>query len=321
MKISPIILCGGEGSRLWPVSRRDCPKQFARLVGDLSCFQQAALRLGPANGGAQPIIVAGESHETIICSQLADIGIDATVILEPEGRDSAPATAAAAAWLLSRGEDGPAIMQPADHHIPDVERFAAAAARAADGAEHGFIVTFGITPALPEISYGYISAGDTIAGCGGVAKVDRFIEKPSRAKAVEYVAQGFLWNSGMFAFRPSVLMEEMRAFEPAIADAVERAVARAGRNGNVVRLDPAAFGQSPKKSLDYAVMERTAKAAVVAGDFPWSDLGAWSAIYAAHEKDAQANVIVGEHAIAVESERCFLRSANIPLAVIGLSDV
>jgi mannose-1-phosphate guanylyltransferase/mannose-6-phosphate isomerase len=319
MTISPIILCGGEGSRLWPVSRRDFPKQFVRLVGDLSCFQQAVLRLG--SGPVRPVIVAGETHEAVIRAQLAEIGTDATVILEPEGRDSAPATAAAAAWLLSQGEDGAAIMQPADHHIPDVKRFAAAAARAADGAERGFIVTFGITPALPETSYGYISVGDAIGGCAGVTKVNRFIEKPTRDKATEYLSQGFLWNSGMFAFRPSVLLEEMRAFEPAIADAVARAVAHAQRDGNVVRLDPVAFGHSPKKSLDYAVMERTAKAAVVAGDFPWSDLGAWSAIYGAHEKDAQGNVIVGAHAIAVDSERCFVRSANIPLAVIGLSDI
>jgi mannose-1-phosphate guanylyltransferase/mannose-6-phosphate isomerase len=321
MTISPIILCGGEGSRLWPVSRRDFPKQFARLVGEFSCFQQAVLRFAFTDGAARPVVVAGESHEATIRAQLADIGAEAIVILEPEGRDSAPATAAAAAWLLSHGQDGSAIMQPADHHIPDVGLFQSAAARAARAAERGFIVTFGITPALPETSYGYISAGNPLAGCAGVSKVERFIEKPSRAKATEYLAQGYLWNSGMFAFRPSVLLEEMRTFEPGIADAVERAVALAQQDGNVVRLDPVAFAQSPKKSLDYAVMERTAKAAVVAGDFPWSDLGAWSAIYGVHDKDEQGNVIAGENAIAVESERCFVRSASIPLAVIGLSDV
>ena len=321
MAISPIILCGGEGSRLWPVSRRDFPKQFAALAGVHSCFQQAVLRLHGMEGAGRPVIVAGETHEAVIRAQLEVIGVDAVVILEPEGRDSAAATAAAAAYLMGDGEDGAAIMQPADHHIPDIAMFRAAAARAVAAAEAGYIVTFGITPGLPETSYGYISAGDAVPSCAGVSAVRRFIEKPSRAMAIEYLAQGFFWNSGMFAFRPSVLIEEMRAFEPAIADAVERAVSGAARDGNVVRLDPFAFAQATKKSLDYAVMERTTRAAVVAGDFPWSDLGAWSAIYGVHEKDGHGNVIAGEHAIALESERCFIRSAEVPLAVIGLSDV
>jgi mannose-1-phosphate guanylyltransferase/mannose-6-phosphate isomerase len=321
MAISPIILCGGEGSRLWPVSRRDFPKQFASLVGDLSCFQQAALRLHGASGALRPIIVAGEAHESVIRAQLQAIGVDAIIILEPEGRDSAPATAAAAAYLLNEGGDAAAIMQPADHYIPDTELFRTAAACAARGADRGYIVTFGISPTGAETSYGYINPGTRLADCDGVTTVQQFIEKPTREKAAAYLAQGFLWNSGMFAFKPSVMLDEMRAFEPAIADAVERAVASGQRNGNVIRLDPFAFAQSPKKSLDYAVMERTKKAAVVEGSFPWSDLGAWSAIYGAHPKDANGNVIAGDHAIAVQSERCFVRSATVPLAVIGLSDV
>lgn len=321
MSISPIILCGGEGSRLWPVSRRDHPKQFAALVGDLSCFQQAVLRLKDFDGAEMPVIVAGDTHEAILRRQLEAIGVQAVVVLEPEGRDSAPATAAAAAVLLSMRRDGAAIMQPADHYIPDLGLFYNATRRARDGAEHGAIVTFGIAPNRPEISYGYIHPGEPLNGCDGVAKVERFVEKPTRQKAAEYLANGFLWNSGMFAFRPSVLMDEMRMFEPAIADAVERAVESAARDGNVIRLDGFAFAQSPKKSLDYAVMERTARAAVVAADFPWSDLGAWSAIYGAHEKDASDNVVVGEHALAVQSERCFVRSPTVPVAVIGLSDV
>jgi mannose-1-phosphate guanylyltransferase/mannose-6-phosphate isomerase len=321
MSISPIILCGGEGSRLWPVSRRDHPKQFAALIGDLSCFQQAVLRLRDFDGAIAPVVVAGESHETVLRAQLEAVGVDAVIVLEPEGRDSAPATAAAAAVLLNMAEDGAAIMQPADHYIPDVAMFHKAARRAADGAERGSIVTFGIAPIRPDTSYGYIDPGESIADCEGVARVERFVEKPSRQKAADYVASGFLWNSGMFAFRPSVLLDEMRNFEPAIADAVERAVASAVRDGNVIRLDSFAFGQSPKKSLDYAVMERTAKAAVVTADFPWSDLGAWSAIYGAHAKDEVENVVLGEHALAFQSERCFVRSPTVPLAVIGLSDV
>jgi len=321
MTITPIILCGGEGSRLWPVSRRDFPKQFARLVGEYSCFQQAVLRFHGTEGAQTPVIVTGEAHETTVREQLEQIGAEATILLEPEGRDSGPATAAAAAYLLNAGRDDPAIMQPADHYIPDTERFRGAAERAAEGAQRGFIVTFGISPTAPDTSYGYIDPGDVVSGCEGLSSVRRFVEKPSRERAAEYMSRGYLWNSGMFAFRPSVMLDEMRSFEPAIADAVERAASNAKRDGRVVRLDPFAFGQAPKKSLDFAVMERTAKAAVVAGDFPWSDLGAWSAIYGAHEKDGRGNVIAGNHVIAVQSERCFVRSASLPLAVIGLSDI
>lgn len=321
MEICPIILCGGEGTRLWPVSRRDSPKQFARLLGERSCFQEAVLRLDGMPGVLSPIVVAGEAHAVTIGEQLAELGLSATVLLEPEGRDSAPATAAAAALMLAAGRDCAAIMQPADHHIPDVESFRAAARRAAGAAAQGFIVTFGVTPTHPETSYGYISAADALPGCPDVAAVRRFIEKPCREKAVEYLTDGFVWNSGMFAFRPSVLLEELAKFEPAMAAAVMDAVAGAKRDGDVVRLDPAAFGRATKKSLDHAVMEHTARAAVVAADFSWSDLGAWNAIYQAHAKDEHGNVVAGENVVIVDSERCLIRAPHIPVAVIGLSDV
>src|SRR4051812_8511385 len=318
--ISPIVLCGGEGARLWPVSRRDLPKQFASLIGNLSCFQQSVLRLHDVEGARRPIVVAGETHESLVRQQLKEIGLEAVIILEPEGRDSAPAVAAAAAYLLNRGDDNPALVQPADHHIPDVGLFRAMAERAAAAAEKEFIVTFGMAPGSAETSYGYIHPGEPLAGCADVLAVRRFVEKPTREKAIEYVAQGFLWNSGIFAFRPSVMLQEMRAFEPAIADAVERAVAAAQADGDVIQLDGFSFGLSPKKSLDYAVMERTSKAAVVRASFPWSDLGAWKAIYAAHSKDQHDNVVVG-NSILIDSERSFVRSTTLPVAVIGLRDV
>lgn len=321
MAITPIILCGGEGSRLWPVSRRDYPKQFTALVGEWSCFQQAVLRFRDVPHAGAPVIVAGEAHEWIIREQLEAIGIEADIILEPEGRDSAPAVAAAAAYLISRGKDAPAIMQPADHYIPDLDSFQEAAEKAAHAAEHGYIVTFGIAPTGPDTSYGYINVAEPLSKYAHASAVARFVEKPSREKASEYLRQGYLWNSGMFAFRPSVMLEEMRVFEPAIADSVERSVAGGAIRENVIRLDPFAFGRSPKKSLDYAVMERTTRAAVVAGNFAWSDLGAWSAIYGVHAKDEKGNVIAGPHAIAVDAERCFVRSASTPVAVIGLSDI
>src|SRR5437868_2161545 len=192
--ISPIVLCGGEGARLWPVSRRDLPKQFAALIGELSCFQQAVLRLHGAKGVGRPVVVAGEAHEALVREQLKIIGLEAAIILEPEGRDSAPAVAAAAAYLLNRGDDGPAIMQPADHHIPDLALFRVAAERAGRAAEEGFIVTFGIAPYTPEASYGYIHPGEPLAGCEDVATSRCFVEKPSRERAAEYLAQGFFWN-------------------------------------------------------------------------------------------------------------------------------
>jgi mannose/cellobiose epimerase-like protein (N-acyl-D-glucosamine 2-epimerase family) len=212
-------------------------------------------------------------------------------------------------------------MQPADHYIPDTELFRPAAICAAQAADKGYIVTFGLAPTGPDTSYGYIDPGNLIDDCNGAAVVRRFVEKPTADKAAKYLQQGFLWNSGIFAFRPSVLLEEMRTFEPAIAAAVERAGGAAQRDGDVVRLDAFLFAQSPKKSLDYAVMERTDKAAVVAADFPWSDLGAWSAIYGAHAKDADLNVVSGERAIIIDSQRCFVRSTAVPVAVIGLTDV
>jgi len=321
LPIVPVILCGGEGSRLWPVSRRDFPKQFVSLVGETSCFQQAALRLRQIEGAAPPVIVTGAAHELMVRRQLEELSIDATIILEPEGRDSGPAVLAAAVLLANTSPDCVAIMQPADHYIPDVEKFQYAATLASTAADAGFIVTFGITPTSPEISYGYIAPGDFLSQAPGVSAVSHFAEKPSRDKAIEYLSHGYVWNSGIFAFRPSVLLDEMRKFEPAIADCVERAIANAGRNGNVVRLEADSFSRSPKKSLDHAVMERTKLAAVVPADFPWSDLGAWSAIHAESEKDVRGNAVIGDSVLAIDSDNCLVRSPRVPVAVIGLTDV
>lgn len=320
LPIIPVILCGGEGSRLWPVSRRDFPKQFVSLVGEHSCFQQAVSRLSGMDGAGKPVIVTGAAHEAIVRRQLEDLSIDATIILEPEGRDSGPAVLAAAA-LLGTSPDCVAIVQPADHYIPDIEKFEYAAGLAAIAAAAGSIVTFGIAPTSPEISYGYIAPGVSLSHAPGVSAVSHFAEKPSREKAIEYLAQGYVWNSGIFAFRPQVMLEEMRKFEPAIAECVERAIANAERRGNVVRLEPESFSRSPKKSLDHAVMERTKLAAVVPANFRWSDLGAWSAIHAESGKDARGNAVSGHGAIIIDSDNCLVRAPQIPVAVIGLTDV
>jgi mannose-1-phosphate guanylyltransferase/mannose-6-phosphate isomerase len=319
--IIPVILCGGEGSRLWPVSRRDFPKQFVTLLGEHSCFQQAALRLSKMDGAGAPVIVTGAAHELMVRRQLEELSLNATIILEPEGRDSGPAVLAAAVHLAQASPDCIAIMQPADHYIPDLEKFQHAAALAATAADAGFIVTFGITPTGPEISYGYIAPSGPLSQAPGVLAVSHFAEKPSRERAAEYLTHGYVWNSGIFAFKPQVLLDEMRKFEPAIADCVEQAIANAKRNGNVVRLDPELFSRSKKKSLDHAVMEHTKLAAVVPANFRWSDLGAWDAIHAESGKDARGNAVSGDGAVIIDSDDCFVRASHIPVAVIGLKNV
>ncbi len=321
ISVVPVILCGGEGSRLWPVSRRDFPKQFVPLLGNLSCFQQAALRLSKMDGALAPVIVTGAAHEMLVRRQLEELSLDATIILEPEGRDSGPAALAAAMFLANASPDCVAIMQPADHYIPDIGEFHKAAGLAAVAADAGAIVTFGIAPTAPEISYGYIAPGDALANARGVSAVSRFAEKPSREKAAEYLAEGYVWNSGIFAFKPQVLMAEMRAFEPVIAEQVERAIANAARDGNVIRLDADAFSRAPKKSLDYAVMERTKLAAVVPAKFAWSDLGAWNAIHSESEKDARGNAVFGDSVVLIDSDNCLVRAPRIPVSVIGLENV
>lgn len=319
--IVPVILCGGEGSRLWPVSRRDFPKQFAYLIGEYSFFQQAVQSLAGMEGVESPVIVTGAAHEAIVRRQLAEISVPATILVEPEGRDSAPAILAAAIYLASRYPDCVAVMQPADHHIPDTEKFREAALLAAAAAAQGHIVTFGIVPTSPDVAYGYISKGGDLAQAEGAYAVSHFAEKPSRERAEQYLADGYVWNSGIFAFQPSVLRSEMSKYEPGIVEAVESAVANARREDNVLKLDAAFFAQSPKKSLDHAVMEHTALAAVVPADFRWSDLGAWSAIHTAQEKDDRGNAIFGESVVVLESSRCLIRSSRTPIAVIGMEDI
>jgi mannose-1-phosphate guanylyltransferase/mannose-6-phosphate isomerase len=319
MEICPIILCGGEGTRLWPVSRRNFPKQFVPLVGEHSCFQQAVLRFQGMEGGSWPLIVTGAAHEDIVRAQLLAIGMRADILLEPEGRDSGPATAVAAAFLIGEKRDCVAIMQPADHYIPDVEEFRRVAMLAASGAAKGYIVTFGITPDFPETAYGYIQAGDDIGG--GVSAVRQFVEKPSREKAVEYLKHGYVWNSGMFAFRPETLLGEMERYEPLIAASVREAIAKGTRRGDVLQLDAASFARATKKSLDHAVMERTKNAAVVPASFAWSDLGSWKAIYDARPKDERGNAVLGPNAVVFESDNCLVRASDVPVALIGMRDV
>jgi mannose-1-phosphate guanylyltransferase/mannose-6-phosphate isomerase len=311
--VHPVILCGGSGTRLWPASRGARPKQFIPLVGARSTFQETIARTAALAEHAVPLVVAGERHHAILVEQLAEIGAEAVLLLEPEGRDSAPAMAAAAAWIESQDPDGVAVFVSADHHVPDAEAFRAAAAVAVAAARDGGIVTLGARPTEASTAYGYISPGEAK---GPVKPVAAFVEKPDAATAKAYVAEGRLWNSGNFVARASVLLGELEAFEPEVAVAARAAVMEAARDGAALKLGPS-FRTATKISIDYAVMEKTARAMVAPVAFAWADLGAWDAVWAASDKDRHGNSLSGR-ALAQASADCLVRAApGVSVAVVG----
>ena len=316
MRIYPVILCGGSGTRLWPASRAARPKQFIPLVDDRSLFQQTVLRFdgfAPA-----PVIVAGPAHVGHIQSQLREIGAEATILVEPEGRDSAAAIAAAALWIKGCDADGLAVAVASDHHIPDAEAFRESLARAAGAGAQGSIVTFGVKPTAPSSAYGYIRPGAAIPGQPGVFAVERFIEKPDAETARGYVESGYLWNSGNFLFRAADLALELERFAPEVLTSVSRALADASHDGSVVRLG-AAFSSAPRISIDYAVMEKAARAAVAPVAFAWSDLGAWDAVWSARDKDAAGNT--GDAVLLADCADTLVRSRGRAVVGIGLKGV
>ncbi len=272
MAIYPVVLCGGAGTRLWPASRPERPKQFLDLVNDSSLFQETVRRVAPlAADGGQVLGVAGRDHAAAIASQLDDTS--AVLLVEPEGRDSAPAMAAAAEWIARRAPGGVALFVASDHHIPDAAGFRAAVREGARAAEAGQIVTFGVKPTEPSPAYGYIQPGGD-----GLAPVRRFVEKPDRARALDYVAAGYLWNSGNFVARADVLLEELEAHAPEVVRAARAALPDA----DDLRVElGAAFLEAPRISIDYAVMEKSDRVSVLPVGFGWSDLGAWDAVAAA----------------------------------------
>lgn len=318
MAIYPVILCGGSGTRLWPASRPDRPKQFLKLTGDRSSFQETLLRLDSAAEVKGAVVVTGAGMLPMVQDQAAEIGKAITVLVEPEARDSGPAVAAAAAYVQSIDPEGVVLMLAADHHVAGLDAFGAAVAEAASAARDGYIVTFGVRPSAPAIGYGYIRPGERLRG--QVRAVEAFVEKPDYATAQRYVAEGYLWNSGNFAFLASTLLGEMDAFEPAMSNAAREAVQGAGVEGEVLRLSPEAFGKAPKKSLDYAVMERTQKAAVAPATFIWSDLGAWDAIWEASERDEADNARSGD-VLLTDSRGVLIRSGGPFVGAFGVSDL
>ncbi len=318
--IVPVILSGGSGTRLWPVSRESFPKQFWPLISARSMIQDTAARaIGP--DFAAPVVVCNQEHRFLVAEQMRALGLAGTrVVLEPVGRNSAPAILAAALMVGEERPDAVLWMMAADHAIADLRALRAALDAAAAAARQGHVVTFGMKPTAPETGYGYIEAGSPLPGLDPARAVARFVEKPDAATAATYLASGrHLWNSGMFVFTAATLIAEMEAHAPDVVAAVRQAVAARTQDLDFIRLDPAAFAASPSISIDYAVAERTAHAAVVPADIGWTDVGSWGALWELGAKDAGGNVALGD--VLLEGARdCYVRSDGIATAVVGLSD-
>ncbi len=313
----PVILCGGSGTRLWPSSRPDRPKQFLKLIGERSSFQETILRV-TSMGAAEVVIVTGQSMAEMVERQAAEIGAEVTVIIEPEARDSGPAIAAAAAYVMTRDPKGLVLMLAADHHIVEPDLFREAANVAACAAADGWIVTFGIRPTSAATGFGYIKPGESL-DCG-VQRVASFVEKPDEITAAQYVRDGYYWNSGNFAFAASILLEELQQYEPTMAAAARGAIAAARTEDGRLLLDRGFFVQAPKKSLDYAVMEHTQRAVVAAASFTWSDLGSWDAIWTSSLQDATGNSATGDVHL-INTKGVLARSNGPFVGVIGVHDL
>ncbi len=317
-KILPVIMCGGAGTRVWPESRETMPKQFIALIGPRSTFQDSVLRVATPEFEA-PIVITNYDYRFLVKEQLAEIGVGATIVTEPTRRDSGPAVAVAAALAAQRSPQTVVAVFASDHVVAKQPEFLAACAGAAHAAEAGYIVTLGVKPTEPAIGYGYIRPGEAIADTDA-SRVEAFVEKPKREIAEDYVASGYLWNSGNFFFRADVMLAELEAFEPAMAAAANAAIADAKRDLGFLALDRAAFERAPKKSIDYAVMERTRKAAVVPADVGWSDVGNWDAVWKLSDRDDRGNSIYGE-GLAFDSDNVHVRSTGLFTATVGVKDV
>ncbi len=318
--VVPVILSGGSGSRLWPVSRASFPKQLWPLISDKTMLQETALR-GTGAGFAAPVIVCNQEHRFLIAEQLREAGIvGARIVLEPVGRNSAPALAAAALLVAEETPNAVLWMMAADSAIARPDRLAAAVATAVEAARGGRIVTFGMKPTRAETGYGYIEVGEPLDGLPGVHALAAFVEKPDAPRAAELVASGrHLWNSGMFVFTAETLLEEMQAYAPDVLSAVRRATAGRDTDLDFIRLDPDAFASAPDISIDYAVAERTHRAAVVPAELGWSDVGSWDALWDISAKDGAGNVSIGD-VFLEHTSNCYVRSDGIVTAVTGLTD-
>ena len=318
--IVPVILSGGSGSRLWPVSRESFPKQLWPLVSERTMLQETACRgVGPAFSA--PVVVCNQEHRFLVAEQMRACGIEnATILLEPVGRNSAPAITAAAIMIAESNPHAVLWMMAADAVIERNDALMAALDKAVVAARAGRIVTFGMHPHRAETAYGYIEVGEELQDAPGVHAVGRFLEKPNATLAAELASSGkHLWNSGMFVFTASMLLSEMERYAPEVVDAARQAVAARTQDLDFCRLDPERFAASPDISLDYAVAERTSKAAVIPADLGWSDVGSWDALWERLPKDDKGNAAVGD-VVLEGASNCLVRSDGVLTAVVGLDD-
>jgi mannose-1-phosphate guanylyltransferase/mannose-6-phosphate isomerase len=323
MKIYPIILSGGAGTRLWPLSRAVLPKQLLPLVTEKTMLQETALRVSGVQDMQAPLIVCGNDHRFLVAEQMREAGIKPlAILLEPVGRNTAPAVAAAANYVKGIDANAMMLVLPADHVITDVPAFHAAVERAAALAREGALATFGIVPTAPETGYGYIKSGELVKGTAGDGyQVGRFVEKPDRATAETFVKAGtYFWNSGMFLFRADAYLRELEQYAPEMATAAAAAVQNDYSDLDFCRLDEAAFTASPSDSIDYAVMEKTQHAVVVPADIGWSDVGSWSALHEVQPKDGNGNVTRGDVYLDNVSGS-LVRAESRIVAVVGVQDV
>ena len=322
MKIYPVILSGGAGTRLWPLSRAVLPKQLLPLVADKTMLQDTALRVTNWPGLMAPLVVCGNDHRFMVAEQLREVGITPLgILLEPVGRNTAPAVAAAAHHLQQIDPEAVMLVLPADHVIENIAAFREAVERATRLVAAGKLATFGIVPKTPETGYGYIRRGEPVAECSDCYNVARFVEKPDAATAEGFVAEGtYYWNSGMFMFGAARYLQELEEHAPAIATAANQAMDAAYRDLDFCRLDETAFSACPSDSIDYAVMEHTRDAAVVPADIGWNDVGSWSALWETQPKDSNGNAQRGD--VYLDGvKNSLVRAESRIVAVVGLEDI
>lgn len=316
--LRPVVLCGGSGTRLWPLSRSLYPKQFMELGGH-TLFGDTVTRAANLPDSAAPLVVCNEGHRFYVAAALQQMGITGSILLEPQGRNTAPAIALAAFAALADGDDPLLLALPSDHALQPQAAFAEAVAVARRCAEKGHIVTFGITPTGPETGFGYIRQGEALP-CGGCA-VDRFVEKPAQDRAEAMLAEGgYLWNSGMFLFRASAYLEELARLAPAMHEACRTAWEARSADHDFIRPESTAFLASPADSIDYAVMEKTHRAAVVPLTAEWSDLGSWEAFYEAAPHDGDGNARLGD-VVTEGAQNCYLHASHRLVAALGVADL
>jgi len=319
-KITPVLLAGGAGTRLWPVSRDQLPKQFQPLVGQLSTYQQTLMRVSDRSLFETPTVITSDAFRFFAKRQAEDIGIAVNIVLEPARRDSAAAMAVAALMAERASPGGLVMALAADHVVLDQEKFTAAVSLGSVAAVGGYLVVFGLQPTEPQTSYGYIKPGAPIGEHVDLRVVETFVEKPDAETAVSYLSEGFLWNSGNFLFRSDRMIADFTLYAPEILSAVERSVDHAEIDLGFRRLNRQYFEACPRDSIDYAIIENAEKIAVVRGHFGWSDIGSWDAIWSIANKDEGANAIEGD-GLTINATGCLVHSRGVTTSVVGANDL